>query len=275
MEGVVATIAAMVLLAVLAAWAVVSPRIREARRRRRREQPWPDGWDEILARRVPLCAMLPGDLRRQLKDDIKVFVAEKRFVGCGDLAVTDEIRVTIAAQACLLTLNRPKRYYPRLSTVYVYHSAYVTRIRQAGPGGSVMEGEGVNLGESWSDGRLVLAWDAARHGAVNVRDGHNVVFHEFAHQLDQEDGAGDGVPFLDAPGKYAHWVEVLGDEYEKLCRSRRRRTVIDTYGATNPAEFFSTATEAFFEKPHQIQRRMPDLYDELKDYYKVDPAQWQ
>lgn len=268
-------IVAMAFLVIVIVWMVMGPKLREARRRRVRATPWPQEWEAVLQRRMPLYTGLPQDIRTQLQDDIKVFVAEKPFVGCEGLEITDEVKVTIAAQACMLTLNRPKRYYPKLSTVYVYPSAYVTRMRQAGPGGAVVESRGVNLGESWSDGRLVLAWDASRHGAVNIHDGHNVVFHEFAHQLDQEDGAGDGVPFLDAPNKYAHWVDVLGERYEELCERTRARGVIDKYGATNPAEFFSTATEAFFEKPHQMRRRMPDLYEVLQDYYKVDPATWQ
>lgn len=270
-----ATAIAFVLLAGIMVWVIVAPRLKDAKRRHIRAEPWPDEWDPILAERVPLYIALPPKLRAQLQGDIKVFVAEKQFVGCGGQEITDEIKVTIAAQACMLTLNRPNRYYPRLQTIYVYPSAYITRMRNQ-VGGLISEGQGVNLGESWGDGRLVLAWDASRHGAINIHDGKNVVFHEFAHQLDQEDGAGDGVPFLDAPAKYAQWLEVLGGEFERLQKRRRhRRGVIDSYGATNPAEFFSTATEAFFEKPHQMRRKMPELYDELSDYYKVDPAGWQ
>jgi MtfA peptidase len=265
-------VAAVLLLVLL--WVIATPQIRERRRERIREVAFPDAWRVVLRARIPLYARLPEQLKKQLEDDIKVFVAEKQFVGCGELEVTDEIRVTVAAQACMLTLNRRKTYYPRLATIYIYPTAYISRNRYQDESGVLVDNAGVNLGESWGDGRLVLAWDAAKHGAVNIQDGHNVVMHEFAHQLDQADGSGDGVPALDTPTRYAQWVNVLGARYEQLRKRKKSRGVIDTYGATNPAEFFSTATEAFFEKPDLMKRRMPDLYGELRDYYRVDPAEW-
>ncbi len=269
-----ATVATIVVLTLVLLWVIVAPALKKRRRRRIRACVFPDEWREILRRRMPLFGRLPEELRRNLEDDIKVFVAEKQFVGCGGLEVDDEIRVTVASQACMLTLNLPKNYYPGLATVYIYPSAYVSRVRSQNESGILVDSAGVNLGESWGDGRLVLAWDASKHGAVNIHDGHNVVMHEFAHQLDQADGSGDGVPALDTPRKYAHWVEVMGTRYEQLRKRKKSRGVIDAYGATNPAEFFSTATEAFFEKPDQMKLKMPDLYDVLSEYYKLDPAQW-
>lgn len=236
-----------------------------------RAEPFPEAWRDILLRQVPVYERLPDHLRQELEDDIQVFVQAKRFVGCQGLEITDEIRVTIAAQACLLIVNQPKRYFPKLSSIYVYPSAYI--VDRTDPAtGIVSEGGQVNLGESWRDGRLVLAWDASRQGAMNLHDGRNVVYHEFAHQLDQADGQGDGVPDL-RDGCYASWVDVLGKEYRVLKRPRAR-SVVDRYGATNGAEFFASATEAFFEKAKLLRMRHPDLYQQLSDYYQLDPANW-
>jgi hypothetical protein len=137
-------------------------------------------------------------------------------------------------------------------------------------------GQSVRLGESWQSGPVVLAWDSVKGGTLNITDARNVVLHEFAHQLDQEDGAADGAPILERRSRYITWARVLSKEYEVLRKKMRkhRRSVLDKYGATNPAEFFAVATETFFEKPRQMEKEHPELYDELKNYYKVDPAAW-
>ena len=134
-----------------------------------------------------------------------------------------------------------------------------------------------NLGESWSSGELVLAWDSVEHGAVNMFDGQNVVYHEFAHQLDQEDGAADGAPILKNRSSYISWGRVLSEEYVKLIKKKkkRRKTVLNKYGATNPAEFFAVSSESFFEKPRQLNKKMPELYAELQSYYQTNPMEWE
>jgi len=269
-----ATVALIVVLFLVLVWVLVAPRFRERARAAIRARPFPEKWRESLRKRMPLFMRLPGPLRSKLEDNIKVFVAEKQFVGCGGLDVDDEVRVTVAAQACLIAINRPATCYDALRTIYMYPSAYIARTRVQHESGVEQDRTGVNLGESWGDGRLVLAWDASTHGAVNIHDGRNVVMHEFAHQLDQADGSGDGVPALASRGAYAQWVAVLGTHYEKLRKRRKSRGVVDKYGATNPAEFFSTATEAFFEKPDQMKLKMPDLYGVLRDYYQLDPSAW-
>ncbi len=141
-------------------------------------------------------------------------------------------------------------------------------------GGGLIAGEQGRLGEAWGQGVVVLSWDDVRRGAADMRDGQNVVLHEFAHQLDQEDGAADGAPILPGRSRYVAWARVLGAEYEQLRRdaSRGRPSVLDDYGATNPAEFFAVATECFFEKPGLLRRRHPELYEELRAYYRQDPA---
>ncbi len=228
-----------------------------------------------LTKYLPLYHRLPEDLKQQLHGLVNVFLVEKKFVGCGGLEITDEIKVTIAAQACMLLLNRKSRFYPKLKTIYVYPHTYVAKGLQ-NDGGLIVEGKSVRLGESWQNGPVVLTWDSVTGGARNVQDGQNVVLHEFAHQLDQEDGEADGAPILDSRSCYRSWAAVLGREYERLCQKEqgRRRSVLNKYGATNPAEFFAVATEAFFEKSKQMHNHSPELYEELKRYYKLDPLEW-
>ena len=237
---------------------------------------FPNEWERILERNVTLYRYLPDALREQLHNDIKIFITEKHFEGLDGLEITDEIKVTIAAEASMLLLNRKNSDYPKLSSILVYPSAYVTKQRTAVGGGVYIEGQSVRLGESWQHGSVVLAWDNVRQGAVNSQDGHNIVLHEFAHQLDQEDGIADGAPILEKRSSYATWARIMSKEYEHLRSNieHHKKSVMDTYGATNPAEFFAVATETFFEKPKQLKKKAPDLYAELKSFYNIDPIEW-
>ena len=257
--------------------------LRRLRRRRLAGAPFPDAWVAILQQRFPLYRRLSGTDHAKLRSDIRWFLGEKRFEGCGGLAITDEIRVLVAAQACLLILRGSSDAYDTLKSILVYPSTYFSQTAQPGEGGVVSEEASVRLGESWQHGAVVLAWDSVRHGAANPFDGRNVVFHEFAHQLDQEDGQADGAPVLgrdlslaERVAAYSSWARVLTRKYGALQRKARqgRKTLLDTYGATNPAEFFAVATEAFFEKPAPLLKRHPKLYAELKAFYRQDPASW-
>jgi Mlc titration factor MtfA (ptsG expression regulator) len=228
----------------------------------------PAEWLAIIEENIPPYKYLPIELQQELQGYIREFLYDKQFEGCGGLVLTDEIRITIAAQACLLLLNRNVRCYPRLMSVVVYPSAYFTPDESR-------EKE-VRLGESWAHGTIVLAWDSVKHGAHNFDDGQNLVIHEFAHQLDQEDSSSDGAPILASRSSYTAWARVLSDEYGRL-RSRvekGKKTVLDSYGATNPAEFFAVASETFFEKPEQLRKKHPELFAELKLFYNVDPSEW-
>ncbi|MBW1637103.1 MAG: zinc-dependent peptidase [Deltaproteobacteria bacterium] len=250
----------------------------KARRKRRREAlqttPFPQEWDHILNENLPPYRTISEDLRQQLQGYIQIFIGEKSFEGCGGLIINDEIRVTIAAQACMLLLNRECDCYPKLYSILVYPSTYVAGSREsvALPPSDTS----VRLGESWNHGAVVLAWDSVKSGAMNFRDGHNVTMHEFAHQLDQEDGRGDGVPTLGNRSAYSAWSRVFSHEYEMLQKktAKGKEDVVDSYGATNPAEFFAVATETFFEKPVQLRKNHPLLYKEMQEFYKVDPVMW-
>jgi Mlc titration factor MtfA (ptsG expression regulator) len=248
--------------------------LKQRRRERIRAQPFPPAWLAIIERNVPMYARLSEDDRLELQRRVLVFIAEKSFEGAGGLEMTDEIRVTIAAQACILLLRLDDDdYYPALRSIIVYPTAY-TVPRESREGGIVREEDAVHLGESWTHGAVVLSWNSARRGAADPRDGKNVILHEFAHQLDQEDGAADGTPELDAWALYAPWARVLSEHYLALRKaaSAGRKTLLDQYGATNEAEFFAVASESFFERPLQLRTRHPELYEELSRYYGQDPA---
>lgn len=247
------------------------------RRARLRARPLPVGWRSIVERNVAIFQRLPAEDQAELLGHMQVFLAEKHFEGAGGLELTDEIRVTIAAQACLLLLHRETDYYPNLTSIIVYPSGYVASQTASIDGGIWEEGEQGRFGETALNlGALVLAWDEARRGAAAYADGSNVVLHEFAHQLDFEDRATDGTPPLRTRADYAAWARVMSAEFEALRRAddSGASTLIDKYGATNPAEFFAVITEAFFERPKALRARHAELYAELQRFYQQDPAQY-
>ena len=261
----------------LAAWFMSGPSRTARRRRRLRAQPFPATWREILRRRVPFIARMPADLQLQLKRHMQVFLGEKRFVGCAGQEITDEVRVTVAAQACLLLLNRRTDYFADLREILVYPAAFAVERAHTDRHGLVQEGRQVMSGESWGRGQVVLSWEDVLAGAETPDDGRNVVLHEFAHQLDQETGYANGAPRLLDRLHYARWSRVLGEEYARLRQealSGATPSVLSTYGATSPAEFFACATEVFLERPHALAAAHPQLYAEFAGFYRVDPLSW-
>ena len=233
----------------------------------------PDAWRALVEKNVPYVGRLTPEDRAELFGLIQIFLAEKHFEGCGGLEITDEVRVTIAAQACVLLLHRETDDYPNLTSILVYPTTYVVREGRRTAEGLVAEGPQARLGESWARDVVVLAWDSVLSGAADIHDGHNVVLHEFAHQLDQE-GGGAGAPALPRRSMYVAWARVLGHDFDQLVRdvAHHHRTLIDRYGATNPAEFFAVVTETFFEKPRELRARHPELYTLLKEFYRQDPG---
>lgn len=239
-------------------------------------EPFPPAFHALVLRRVPCAALLTPEELAKLEALVRIFNSEKDFEAAGGLTLTEEMRVVIAARACLLVLHRvelDEPLYPDLDTVIVYPSAYRARAARR-EGYVVVEGEETRLGESWTRGVVVLAWDAVEAGSANPRDGHDVVLHEFAHQLDAEDGAMDGTPELDELARYSVWAQVAGAEYAALRDDleHRRKTSIDAYAATNPPEFFAVVVELFFERPRALERRHPELYRELSRFFRFDPA---
>jgi Mlc titration factor MtfA (ptsG expression regulator) len=252
---------------------------RHSRKRRRHDlmrRPMPPEWPGILELNFPLYLRIPEENREKLHQYMHVFLAEKAFEGCGGLELTEEMRVSIAAQACLLLLNDRGNFYPNLRSILVYPDEYVNRRGLFLRSDHDERDERVLIGESWHSGSVVLSWKHVRQGAVVIDDGQNVVFHEFAHQLDQVSGNTDGSPQLSAPERYGDWSATMKSAYERLNRriDRGQRTLFDEYGATNPAEFFAVATETFLEKARRMKKEYPDLYKEFTTFYKLDPATW-
>lgn len=222
-----------------------------------------------LAELFPLWKRVPEPLKAETEGWIHVFLDDKLFEACGGLGeITRSMQLAVAAPACLLIARRPQDYYERLRSILLYPDAYRARDEWGD--------EDVRLGESWGTGSVVLSWQSVRQGAANPEDGLNVVIHEFAHQLDQDDGVADGVPGLDEPEDFGNWSRAFAPAFEDF-RNRvaaGRRTVLDDYGAESPAEFFSVASETFFERAHALKRAEPAIYETLAEFYGMDPARW-
>ena len=262
----------------------MAPRLLRRRRRSQlRSQAFPEAWVKILSDEFGIYAKLPTPLREMLHQHVRVFLEEKNFEACGGLEEVDErMRLLIAAQACVLLLGlKDHRYYPKLRSVLVYPGAFHDARRKTFHLADDDDRE-IRLGESWTSGSVILSAESVVAGARNEDDGMNVVMHEFAHQLDQADGVGDGAPILaqsavyEDSGDYEAWARVLGENYQEMLDDlfERRRPVLDPYGATNPAEFFAVATETFFEEPERLQKEAPDLYAALQKFYGLDPVAW-
>jgi MtfA peptidase len=240
--------------------------------------PFPAAWATTLERNVAHYARLDAQEQGRLRDLTQVFIAEKTWEGCGGLTLTDEMRVTIAAQACLLVLELPHRMYRDVQTILVYPSA-VTRPAPAQgvfvrSRDLVAQGPVALLGEAHHGGPVVLAWDRVLRDGKRPNDGHNLVYHEFAHKLDMLDGSADGTPPLEGRAALSKWAKVCEAAFLEL-RERAARgepTVLDAYGATHEAEFFAVATEHFFDRPGSLLEHLPALYDALKTFYRQDPA---
>ena len=212
-----------------------------------------------------IFAKLPIEIRDRLEGQIHLFIDSKSFEPCGGIEeVTLHMQRVIAAQACLLVVNRSLSAYKSLRNILIYPNAFGD------------DSGTVRLGESWNSGTVILSWESVLSGGRNTKDGHDVSIHEFTHQLDQANDAGVGLPYLESTDAYREWSNVFSTAFEKFCNklNKSQKTVIDSYGGTNPAEFFAVVTETFIEKPKQLKARYPELYDLLKKYYGLDPIEW-
>lgn len=249
--------------------------LAERRRRRIREAPFPAAWDRYIAENVAIAHRLGVAERMRLRELVQVFLAEKHFEGCGGLELTDEVKVTIAAQACVLLLGRDAALYDDVASILVYPSTMLQPPRRLGifeqPRAPVAEGVALQ-GEAILRGPVILAWDAALAGGREEIDG-NVVFHELAHKIDMASGAIDGTPPLEARAERRRWSAACSAAFERLRRDTLNGwpTVLDPYGATNEAEFFAVATEAYFTRPGELRAAEPELYDVLAAFYRFEP----
>lgn len=272
----VETALVLLLIGLMIALVLLSPMLVKQRRKRMMQRSFPPLWNALGEQTLPMYARLSPTQRRQLQGHIQVFLAEKQFIGCAGLQVTEEMKVTIAAIACLLLLNGRSDYFPNLRSILLYPGAYWATETTSADGYIMEEQRVARLGESWVRDQVVLSWEQVQHDRKHWQDGQNVILHEFAHQLDQEDGRGEGVPILEQRSDYERWAKVMTQEYQRLCQEVQRglKPVMDQYGTTNPAEFFAVATETFFEKPSALRRHSPALYELLQHYYQLDPAEW-
>ena len=249
-------------------YVIVDKMRRRAHAKRIRRFDFPLKWVKFLEQNVPLYSGMPYDLQEHCQDLVMQFIGDKVFEPCGGLeVVTDEMLVTIAGNAVIPILGRPTDIYRSVRTILIYPSTFFQKSKPEA---------GMRLGEAWPSGSVILAWDSTKHTARDMRDGKNVAIHEFVHQLDFQDGSANGAPVLEHGNQYAPWADVLGSEFERHIKAveKGRKTVLDDYGATNPAEFFAVASEAFFEKARTLERKHPELYEQLRTYYRVDPARW-
>lgn len=266
-------IAAALLIAAVLLGRRVVPRLRLPQRRLHHRVP-PE-WDRIVTSRVALAARLSPADRARLLQLTAEFIRTKSFEGCGGLTLTEEMQVVIAAQACLLLLHLPGEVYPKVTTVLVYPHPFIPeRVLSIRHPFIPVPVPQPLLGETWRDGAILLAWDDVLHSAVDLAAPGNVVLHEFAHALDHEDGAGDGIPLVESPEALRAWARVLRRDYAALQADvdAGRPSVLHPYGATNPAEFFAVATETFFKRPRELLQSNAELYGELKRFYGQDPA---
>lgn len=245
-------------------------------------KPLPQNWLHLLQEHVALYSTLPKALHIELHGHIQIFLDEKEFIGQG-IQITDEIKLTIAGNACILLLRdqikpkqiKSKRRFADFTSIIVYPDTYVAR--QTTQDGLVEHQDlSTRAGESWVRGPIVLSWKDVARGSRHPRDGHNVVLHEFAHKLDEQNNIMDGLPVLKDKSQYEEWTKVFREEYKALkIRSKYgKNKVLDEYGTVSPPEFFAVVTESFFEKPKRMKKQLPALYRQLEIYYSVDPADW-
>jgi len=240
--------------------------LKKRRRRKLLAAPFPDGWLEILERNVRHHAILSPDEQAGMRDAVVIITAEKEWVGCGGLDITDEIKVTIAAQAGILLLGGKGGYYfDDVLSILVYPDMF--------RGDSDRD---ATFGEAWHQGPVILSWVHVLDGGKDPGDGRNLVLHEFAHKIDGLEGGMFGTPPLSTRRQYKRWKEVAEREYLRLVDSTEHGeiTLLDEYGAENRAEFFAVATECFFEQPVKMQQQHPELYDIFADFYHQDPTVW-
>jgi len=235
-----------------------------ARLFRRRPAVLPEPQRALLATRLPQWPRLTPELRARFEARVVEFLARKRFYGCNDLVVTEEMRVLIAGIACLLILRPEARVYRGLRSVLLYPTAFWVRHEEPDDLGLVYEEDVLQLGESQEWGRVVLSWEDCE--AALEGDPVNVPAHEFAHQLNEE-SPHEGAPLL---ADYTRWSQVMTAAYEELCE--RGSQVLDDYGTEGPGEFFAVATEAYFQSGRELRRHHRALYDLLRDYFLLETA---
>lgn len=242
-------------------------------RERELKQPFPKAWKKHLRSTVPLYCQLPAELQQTLRDQVQLFIAEKHFYGCDGFELDDRTRVTIAGHACLLTVMRSYTDYDQVRSILVYPDVY--RVKTPERDGMVVGvSDQVRAGEASDRGQVVLAWAECESGAMHPGSQHNVILHEFAHQLDYLDGTADGAPPLSTE-QAKEWQQTMITAYNNLRNDLKhhRKSWLDPYGATQPTEFFAVLTETFYQQPQHLKEEQPAVYSLLCDFYRIDPRE--
>lgn len=237
---------------------------------------FPEHEERLLASKVPVYHRLPARLQGLLKERMTIFLNEKRFEGCGGLQITKEIKIVIAAYACVLILEQASDYYPDLQSILVYPDDYIAPVYHETEGGIIIEGTEHRKGEYWNAGSIVLSWKDICRDLYEDKTGNNLIYHEFSHFLDHRYGLTAGCSEEGGVLRDDRWTRVLSSSYRKLRKKAKagRQTAIDDYGTSHPSEFFAVSTEAFFEKPESLKRDFPGLYKMFISFYGTDPLRW-
>ncbi len=263
----------IILFSILALW-YVRKKVIQSNREKLYTRPLNDYWLTLIQDNIPIYKRIPNKLKPHYHGCIQIFLYEKDFIG-RNIDITDQIRATVAGNACLLLLHGHQRRFPGFRSIIIYPETYLAK--QTHHNGSLESIEhSQRAGESWVRGPIVLSWGDMHRGSINGFDGHNVVLHEFAHKLDEQSGDMNGLPVLREDSHYKEWAAVLNDEFSALNHraSRGKNSVLDQYGTVSAPEFFAVATESFFEKSKQMKKKLPDLYRQLSRFYNIDPADW-
>jgi Mlc titration factor MtfA (ptsG expression regulator) len=256
--------------------------LKNRRRRQILAAPLPDQWLQCIDRNVAIYALLAPDEQQRLQGAVKIITAERPFVGSGGMTITDEAKVTVAAQAALLLLGEEGYYFDRVPTIFIHPHWPKTKTRRIVQEALFSEPvhvveEGVQIeGQMLVQDEIRLVWDEVLYGSCDPSDGENVVLHEFAHHLDALDGATDGLPPLSSENERRQWQRTFE---AALAQHRRdvtegREVFLHDEAAENRAELFAYGTECFFEQPHDLCHFHPDLFDCLLSFYKTDPRRW-
>lgn len=243
------------------------------RRRVLRNTTLPDElWHSLLAG-IAITRNLSADEKQRLRDLVVLFLYEKEFSGAGEFEITDRVRLVVAIQACMIILNLGIDYYTGWSSIIVYPSLFRPRRSYTDEYGVVHQTSRILSGEAWNNGPLILSWDEVEEDLHTQNYGGNVVIHEFAHKLDMLNGAANGMPPLHKTMNLQSWAQDFSAVYENFCEQveNGELTVVDPYAAENPAEFFAVMSEGFFILPESLNEVFPEVYAQLKAFYRQDP----
>jgi Mlc titration factor MtfA (ptsG expression regulator) len=229
------------------------------------------GWRDLLSARMRTWRLLDDSERERLEQLTLHLLVELHWEAANGFALTEDIEVTIAADAALLLLGLPDDSFRRVRTVLVHPTTVVLSGEHSQVPGIMSDDPMPILGQADLHGPVLIVWDAVLSEARHPGSGHNVVFHEFAHRLDMLTGDADGMPPMADADLAERWISVCADVYQRVADGRGGQ-VLRSYAGVNPAEFFAVATEAFFDAPVPLRREHPELYEVLGSYYGQDPA---